>query len=120
MIARAVHANTDRRTPPANAWQVGDLPHWAAEKNVDGICQHRACEASTAVLIPTELDAQLSKAAQRSRMSKGEWVQRALEESLRRGGGDGTSSDPVARLGRLNAPTAGIEQMLSEIGAGRS
>jgi hypothetical protein len=51
---------------------------------------------------------------------KGEWVRHALEESLRRGGGDGTSSDPVARLGRLNAPTAGIEQMLSEIGAGRS
>jgi hypothetical protein len=72
------------------------------------------------VLIPPELDAQLSKAAQRSSISKGEWVRRALEESLRRGGKGGRSSDPVARLGKLNAPTADIDQMLAEIEAGRS
>jgi hypothetical protein len=72
------------------------------------------------VLIPPELDAQLSKAAQRNRMSKGEWVRRALEESLRRGGKGGSSSDPVARLGKLNAPTADIDRMLAEIEAGRS
>jgi predicted transcriptional regulator len=68
------------------------------------------------VLIPSELNTRLSKAAQRSRMSKGEWVRRALEESLRH---EGASSDPVARLGRLNAPTADIDQMLAEIGAAR-
>jgi hypothetical protein len=72
------------------------------------------------VLIPPELDAQLSKAAQRNRMSKGEWVRRALEESLRRGGKGVSSSDPVARLGKLSAPTADIDQMLAEIEAGRS
>lgn len=72
------------------------------------------------MLIPPELDAQLSKAAQRSSMSKGEWVRRALEESLRRGVKGGSSSDPVDRLAKLNAPTADIDQMLAEIEAGRS
>jgi predicted transcriptional regulator len=73
------------------------------------------------VLIPPELDSRLRKAAQRSRTSKGAWVRRALEESLRRsaGGGD-TADDPVARLGSLDAPTADIQQMLSQIEAGRS
>jgi hypothetical protein len=72
------------------------------------------------VLIPKELDAQLSKAAQRNSMSKGEWVRRALEESLRRGRKGRPSSDPVARLAKLNAPTADIDQILAEIEAGRS
>jgi hypothetical protein len=62
------------------------------------------------VLIPERLDMQLCKAAQRERVSKGEWVRRALRQSV----------DPVARLASLNAPTANIEQMLSEIGCGRS
>jgi metal-responsive CopG/Arc/MetJ family transcriptional regulator len=62
------------------------------------------------VLIPKELDMQLRKAAQRSRISKSEWVRRALRQSV----------DPVARLASLNAPTADIEQMLSEIWCGRS
>jgi hypothetical protein len=73
------------------------------------------------VLISPELDAQLGKAAQRSRVSKGEWVRRALQDSLRHGKGKGkTYSDPLARLTSLNAPTADIDQMLSEIEAGRS
>jgi hypothetical protein len=72
------------------------------------------------VLITPELDAQLSNAAQRSRVSKAEWVRRALQESLRRGGKSGTGVDPVARLRKLNNPTADIDRMLSEIEAGRS
>jgi hypothetical protein len=71
------------------------------------------------VLIPPELDAQLRKAAQRSRISKGEWVRRVLEESLRKSAKGRAMSDPVARLEALAAPTADIEQMLSEIDAGR-
>ena len=62
------------------------------------------------MLIPEELDMQLRKAAQRECVSKGEWERRALLRSV----------DPVARLASLNAPTADIEQMLSEIGCGRS
>jgi metal-responsive CopG/Arc/MetJ family transcriptional regulator len=62
------------------------------------------------VLIPEELDMQLRKAARRNRVSTSEWVRRALRQSV----------DPVARLASLNAPTADIEQMLSEIGCGRS
>jgi len=62
------------------------------------------------VLIPEDLDVQLRKAALRNCVSKGEWVRRALRQSV----------DPVARLASLNAPTAGIEQVLSEIEGGRS
>ncbi len=72
------------------------------------------------VLIAPALDAKLRKAAQRSRIPKGEWVRRALEESLRRSAGGAAISDPVARLASLDAPTADIEQMLTEIEAGRA
>ena len=71
------------------------------------------------VLIPEDLDMQLRKAAQRNRVSKGEWVRRALRQSLAPAKRSKTS-DPVARLASLNAPTADIEQMLSEIESGRS
>jgi hypothetical protein len=72
------------------------------------------------VLSPPELDAQLEKAAQRNRVSKGEWVRRALREAVRRSSNRKAGGDAVARLGSLNAPTADIEQMLAEIDAGRS
>jgi hypothetical protein len=62
------------------------------------------------VLIPDDLDLQLRKAARRNRVSKGEWVRHVLRQSV----------DPVARLASLNAPTADIGQMLSEIARGRS
>lgn len=71
------------------------------------------------VLIPPELDAQLRKAAQRSRVSKGEWVRRVLQESVRKTATGRAMSDPLARLESLGAPTADIEGMLSEIDAGR-
>ena len=71
------------------------------------------------VLIPEELDMQLRKVAQRNRVSKGEWVRRALRQSVVPAKG-GKTSDPVARLASLNAPTGNIEQMLSEIESGRS
>lgn len=71
------------------------------------------------VLIPLELDAQLRKAAQRSRMSKGEWVRRVLEESVRKPARGRAMADPLIRLESLGAPTADIEGMLSEIDAGR-
>ena len=71
------------------------------------------------VLIPEKLDQRLRLAAKRDRVSKGEWVRRAVERALsgpdrRRG-----QTDPVARLASLEAPTADIEQMLAEIEAGR-
>ena len=72
------------------------------------------------VLISPDLDAQLRKAAQRNRMSKGEWVRRALEASLRSSGGGRHTNDPLARLASLEAPTGDIDQILSEIEAGRS
>ena len=71
------------------------------------------------VLIPEDLDMQLRKAAQRNRVSKGEWVRRALRQSIAPAK-RGKASDPVARLASLNAPTADIEQMLSDIESGRS
>jgi len=70
------------------------------------------------VLIPPELDARLGKAARRSRVSKGEWVRRAIELSLNSGGRIG-GKDALTRLASLNAPTADIGRMLEEIKRGR-
>ena len=70
------------------------------------------------VLIPPELDANLEKAAQRSCMSKGAWVRIALQVALDRSG-HVAAGDAVALLAALDAPTAGIDQMLAEIQAGR-
>jgi len=72
------------------------------------------------VLIPDDLDSRLEKAAQRSRVSKGEWVRRAIEESLKKNSGRPRLSDPLARMASLNAPTSDIDQMLGEIETGRS
>jgi hypothetical protein len=72
------------------------------------------------VLISPELDQQLEKAAQRSRISKGEWVRRALQDSLRQPSRKGAAYDPVARLSGLSAPSGDIAKMLSEIERGRS
>jgi hypothetical protein len=69
------------------------------------------------VLVPEELDARIRKAARR--LSKGEWVRRAVEAALQSASGHSDGVDPLSRLGSLEAPTADIEQMLSEIEAGR-
>jgi hypothetical protein len=69
------------------------------------------------VLIPERLEARLRKASQRCRISKGEWVRRAIEHALAQ---EGAVSDPLSQLAGLGAPTADIEQMLVEIEAGRS
>jgi hypothetical protein len=72
------------------------------------------------VIVTRELEARIRKAAQRCRLSKGEWVRRALEEALRQSSGAGPRpSDPLARLAALGAPTADIDQVLGEIEAGR-
>lgn len=68
------------------------------------------------VLIPESLEARLAKAAQRRRLSKGEWVRRAIEQALAEGP---PGPDPLDRLAALGGPTADIDQMLSEIEAGR-
>jgi hypothetical protein len=68
------------------------------------------------VLIPAGLDARIRKAAHRRRLTKGEWVRRAIEQALAEDRGPG---DALDRLSRLGAPTADIDQMLAEIEAGR-
>jgi len=69
------------------------------------------------VLVPPGLDARVRKAAQRQRVSKGEWVRRALEDALKK---EVRGPDALARLSALGAPTADIDQMLAEIEAGRT
>jgi hypothetical protein len=69
------------------------------------------------VLVSPALEGRIRKAAQRSRVSKGEWVRQAVERALAE---PTTTSDPVAKLASLGAPTADIVQMLSEIETGRS
>lgn len=72
------------------------------------------------VLISPQLDARLQKTAQRNRVSKGEWVRRALEASMKPRGKSESPADPVSRLSSLRAPAADIKRMLAEIEAGRS
>jgi hypothetical protein len=71
------------------------------------------------VLISPDLDAQLTKAAQRNRVSKGEWVRRVLQEAVRRPTKWRNNADPLLRLESLGAPTGDIERMLAEVDAGR-
>ena len=68
------------------------------------------------VLIPEGLDAQIRKAAQRKRLSKGAWVRQAIEKTL---GDNRPQGDALERLASFGAPTGDIEQMLAEIEAGR-
>ena len=70
------------------------------------------------VLVPPELDAAIRKAASRARVSKGEWVRRAIEGALRQEGREGASA--VDRLAAIGAPTGGIDEILREIDRGRS
>lgn len=69
------------------------------------------------ILVPPGLDARIRKAAQRGRVSRGEWVRRAIERAL---ADERSAPDPVTRLASLGAPTGDIEQMLAEIEAGRA
>jgi len=71
------------------------------------------------VLIPSELDAEVRKAAQRLGVSTGEYVRRALRQSLPTHPVVGAENDPLARLAALSAPTADIDDMLAEIERGR-
>jgi len=71
------------------------------------------------VLISPELDAQLEKAAQRSRVSKGEWVRRAIQDSLKKTDAQRSAGDPLVKLASLDAPVSDIDQMLADIEAGR-
>jgi len=68
------------------------------------------------ILVPEGLDARIRKAAQRNRVSKGEWVRQAIERALAE---RSPIADPLARLASLGGPTADIDQMLAEIEAGR-
>jgi len=70
------------------------------------------------VLIPDEMEPVLNKAAKRARVSKGEWVRRAIEHALRQER-EGLRGGAVDRLGAIGAPTANIDRMLAEIDAGR-
>ena len=54
------------------------------------------------VLIPEELNAQLQKAAKRIRISKGEWVRRALAESVQ--------SQPASFRRHGGVSTGGLER----------
>ena len=73
------------------------------------------------VRISAELDAQIEKAAEHGRMSKAERVRRALKESLQQASmSGGAFADPLARMASLNGPVGNIDQMLAEIGRGRS
>jgi hypothetical protein len=68
------------------------------------------------VLIPEPLDSRISQAASRRRLSKGEWVRRALKKALQDASG---TADPVGQLASLRGPTGEIPKMLAETHPGR-
>lgn len=68
------------------------------------------------VLIPPELHVRITREAQRSRVSRGEWVRRAIQTALVE---RQSAVDPVKALASLKAPTADIHQMLTQIDTGR-
>lgn len=68
------------------------------------------------VLVPPALEMRIRKAAVRRRISKGEWVRRAIEKAL---ADPAPHQDALGRLERLEAPTADIDEMLAQIEAGR-
>jgi hypothetical protein len=92
---------------------IGVLWRWRGDEVSTLIMSHRL-----EVLISPELDAQIGKAAQRSRISKAEWIRRALNASLRRGGG-GSKTNPVERLAALDCPAGDIDQIIAGIDEGR-
>jgi hypothetical protein len=68
------------------------------------------------VLIPEKLEAKIRQAAERERISKGEWVRRAIERRLEE---SRSPRSALAGLLALDAPTADIGDMLDEIEDGR-
>jgi hypothetical protein len=72
------------------------------------------------LFIAGELDARIEKAAERSKMAKAAWVLQAIEDALQRDSEASGNFDAVARLASLSAPTSDVEQMIAEIGSGRS
>lgn len=68
------------------------------------------------VLIDPALDKRIRKASGRGRVSKGEWVRRAISRALE---AERDPLDALDKLRSLDAPTADIDQMLAEIEAGR-
>lgn len=68
------------------------------------------------ILVPESLERRVRKAAQRRQLPVGAWVREAIERALSEGS---AADDPLDKLSRLGAPTGDIDQMLSEIEAGR-
>lgn len=71
------------------------------------------------VLVTDDMDHRVRRAADRARVSRGEWVRQAIRERLEREAGP-VPADPLAELRTLNGPTADICGMIGEIEAGRS
>jgi hypothetical protein len=68
------------------------------------------------ILVPEQLDSRIAKAARRKRVSMGAWVRLVVEKALVE---EAEGEDPLVRLASLGAPTGDIDQMLTEIEAGR-
>ena len=66
------------------------------------------------VLVPEELNLRIRKQAQRSGVSKGEWVRRAIESTLNANNDQMTRQDALERLRSINGPTMNVEYSVEE------
>ena len=69
------------------------------------------------IIVSEGLERRIRKSAQRSRLSTSAFVRRAIERALAE---EQDGGDALARLAALEAPTADLDQILSEIDSGRA
>ena len=69
------------------------------------------------IIVSEGLERRIRKSAQRSRLSMSAFVRRAIERALAE---EQDGGDALDRLAALEAPTADLDQMLSEIDSGRA
>lgn len=71
------------------------------------------------VSVSASLHHRLREAARQSQVAMEVWVRRAIEERLERESRR-SQVDALAALGKIEGPTANIDDMIAEIAAGRS
>ncbi|MBX3029180.1 MAG: hypothetical protein KF809_03395 [Chloroflexi bacterium] len=87
-----------------------------AHDGQDTLVQYASMSRRLQILLPDHVQQDVRVAARRRHLSTSAWVREAIERHLLT---DRPGLDPLDRLAALGAPTADIDQMLTEMAAGR-